>query len=78
MSTSYQLILPFLFPRLIRDASLSKNDSEIRKVIDLLEQYSLALNPHVKKGGLIGLAAAAAGLGTQVLLVCVEYCLWVA
>uniref|UniRef100_A0A2P2I7F6 Protein VAC14 homolog n=1 Tax=Hirondellea gigas TaxID=1518452 RepID=A0A2P2I7F6_9CRUS len=51
--------------KLVRDAVAANNPQQIKRVIDLLEGYSLGLNPHVKKGGLIGLAAAAAGLGTQ-------------
>lgn len=57
---------PLFIPRLVRDAVNAGNHSQIDLVVKMLDDYTTSANPHIKKGGLIGLAAVAAGLGTQV------------
>ncbi|KAF2355702.1 Vacuole morphology and inheritance protein 14 Fab1-binding region [Trinorchestia longiramus] len=51
--------------KLVRESINANNPQEIKRVIAMLEEYAINSNVHTKKGGLIGLAAVAVGLGTQ-------------
>ena len=55
-----------MFRRLISAAASANDPQQISRVIVMLKEFSLSHNSNVKKGGLSGLAAVAAGLGTQV------------
>lgn len=51
--------------KMVKDFSLVDNQEQIRRLIRVLEEFAMSHNPHTRKGGLIGLAAVAIGLGTR-------------
>ena len=53
---------------MVKDFSASNKQEQIGKLIRVLEEFAMSHNPHTRKGGLIGLAAVAIGLGTRVRL----------
>lgn len=53
---------------MVKDFSAVDNQEQIRRLNRVLEEFAMSHNPHTRKGGLIGLAAVAIGLGTRVIL----------
>lgn len=53
---------------MVKDFSGSNKQDQISRLIRVLEEFAMSHNPHTRKGGLIGLAAVAIGLGTRVRL----------
>ncbi|XP_055892261.1 protein VAC14 homolog [Biomphalaria glabrata] len=49
--------------RLVKDLSATSQLDQIKKLLKVLEEYAVSQNPNIRKGGLIGLAAVAIGLG---------------
>jgi hypothetical protein len=49
--------------RLIRDSVTANQMTAVNRVLDVLADLARSHNPHNRKGGLIGLAAAAIALG---------------
>lgn len=50
--------------RMVKDFSAHNNTVQIQKLIKVLgKDFAVSQNPHARKGGLIGLAALAVGLG---------------
>ncbi|KAG0727237.1 Protein VAC14 [Chionoecetes opilio] len=54
--------------KMVKDFSAGNKQDQIGKLIHVLEEFAMSHNPHTRKGGLIGLAAVAIGLGTRVRL----------
>jgi len=53
--------------RLVRTYTSTGNTKEIEETVALLgDEFTLSQNPNSRKGGLIGLAACAIALGSQV------------
>ncbi|XP_042227143.1 protein VAC14 homolog isoform X2 [Homarus americanus] len=50
---------------MVKDFSAVDNQEQISRLIHVLEEFAMSHNPHTRKGGLIGLAAVAIGLGTR-------------
>ena len=57
------LIISFALCRMVKDFSASNKQDQISRLIRVLEEFAMSHNPHTRKGGLIGLAAVAIGLG---------------
>lgn len=57
-----------IWSRMVKDFIISSKPDQIAKLIRVLEEFAMSHNPHTRKGGLIGLAAVAIGLGTKVIL----------
>ncbi|CAB3376141.1 Hypothetical predicted protein [Cloeon dipterum] len=56
--------------KMVRDFNVSNNSTQIKKLLKILGQdFALSQNPHFRKGGHIGLAAVAIGLGPD----CAQY-----
>ena len=54
------------------------NTSQIKKLLKVLgSEFAISQNPHMRKGGLIGLAAMAIGLGKCLLCVCLQRLIFV-
>ncbi|KAG7166288.1 VAC14-like [Homarus americanus] len=51
--------------KMVKDFSAVDNQEQISRLIHVLEEFAMSHNPHTRKGGLIGLAAVAIGLGTR-------------
>lgn len=51
--------------KMVKDFSAVDNQEQIRRLNRVLEEFAMSHNPHTRKGGLIGLAAVAIGLGTR-------------
>ncbi|XP_064122769.1 protein VAC14 homolog isoform X2 [Macrobrachium nipponense] len=51
--------------KMVKDFSAANNQEQISRLIKVLEEFAMSHNPHTRKGGLIGLAAVAIGLGTR-------------
>ncbi|XP_050729844.1 protein VAC14 homolog isoform X2 [Eriocheir sinensis] len=51
--------------KMVKDFIISSKPDQIAKLIRVLEEFAMSHNPHTRKGGLIGLAAVAIGLGTK-------------
>ncbi|MPC44386.1 Protein VAC14 [Portunus trituberculatus] len=51
--------------KMVKDFSASNKQDQIGRLIRVLEEFAMSHNPHTRKGGLIGLAAVAIGLGTK-------------
>lgn len=51
--------------KMVKDFSASNKQEQIGRLIRVLEEFAMSHNPHTRKGGLIGLAAVAIGLGTK-------------
>lgn len=62
--------------RMVKDFIISSKPDQIAKLIRVLEEFAMSHNPHTRKGGLIGLAAVAIGLGTKVMLLWSFLCPW--
>lgn len=54
--------------RMVKDFSANDKHEQTSRLIKVLEEFAMSHNPHTRKGGLIGLAAVAIGLGTRVSL----------
>ncbi|XP_037803498.1 protein VAC14 homolog [Penaeus monodon] len=52
--------------KMVKDFAAVNNQEQISRLIRVLEEFAMSHNPHTRKGGLIGLAAVAIGLGTRV------------
>ena len=49
---------------MVKDFAYVGNTVQIRKLLKVLgSEFAISQNPHMRKGGLIGLAAMAIGLG---------------
>lgn len=48
---------------MVKEFVQTKNTSQIRRLIKVLQDFAASQNPNAKKGGLIGLAACAIALG---------------
>ena len=54
-----------LFLRMVKEFAAHNNTVQIKRLLKVLGQdFAASQNPHSRKGGLIGLAAIAVGLGT--------------
>ena len=52
--------------KMVKDFVSVGNTSQIRKLLKVLgTEFAISQNPHMRKGGLIGLAAMAIGLGSE-------------
>ncbi|XP_076055843.1 protein VAC14 homolog [Oratosquilla oratoria] len=51
--------------KMVKEFSAVNNRDQITRLIRVLEDFALSHNPHTRKGGLIGLAAVAIGLGSR-------------
>lgn len=51
--------------KMVKDFAAVNNQEQISRLIRVLEEFAMSHNPHTRKGGLIGLAAVAIGLGTR-------------
>ncbi|KAK7082985.1 PtdIns(3,5)P(2) sythesis regulation factor [Halocaridina rubra] len=51
--------------KMVKDFAAANNQEQISRLIRVLEEFAMSHNPHTRKGGLIGLAAVAIGLGTR-------------
>ncbi|CAL4118608.1 unnamed protein product [Meganyctiphanes norvegica] len=51
--------------KMVKDFAAVNNKEQICHLIHVLEEFAMSHNPHTRKGGLIGLAAVAIGLGTR-------------
>ena len=50
--------------KMVKDFAYVGNTVQIRKLLKVLgSEFAISQNPHMRKGGLIGLAAMAIGLG---------------
>lgn len=53
--------------RMVKDFQANNNSMQIKKLLRILgHDFALSQNPHFRKGGHIGLAAVAIGLGPTV------------
>lgn len=52
---------------MVRDAVSGNQSAQVQRILDVLGELARSNNPHNRKGGLMGLAAAAIALG-QVLV----------
>lgn len=56
-------ILDLIF-RMVKEFAAVNNTAQIRRILKILGQdFATSQNPHLRKGGLIGLAAVAVALG---------------
>ena len=52
--------------KMVKDFVSVDNNTQIRKLLKVLgSEFAISQNPHMRKGGLIGLAAMAIGLGSK-------------
>ncbi|KAK4318257.1 hypothetical protein Pmani_010734 [Petrolisthes manimaculis] len=51
--------------KMVKDFSANDKQEQTSRLIRVLEEFAMSHNPHTRKGGLIGLAAVAIGLGTR-------------
>lgn len=51
--------------KMVKDFMTASNQEQIIRLIKVLEEFAMSHNQHTRKGGLIGLAAVAIGLGTR-------------
>ena len=59
--------------KMVRDFVSVGNSSQIKKLLKVLgSEFAISQNPHMRKGGLIGLAAMAIGLGEIFVLLRIE------
>ena len=53
-----------LYDRTVKELMLVNNTAQILRLIHVLgQEFALSMNPHSRKGGLIGLAALSIALG---------------